>query len=185
MQQCQVTLLRQLSVKRACILNTTYGCRGAVSKEGSLPSMWVSGGCRGKFRCMGEDLRCGAFQVANLTCTCSSDAAIHHSQPLPEQGNKAAPRPRAPPVWNQHNFMQNARADTCAVLNRRGQRRLLFVGDSSMRQLYLAFLLHLLLQHTPQHEMPTTFAPNTRWAPDQTGRRKEILNLTSLSQIIG
>ena len=66
---CSVTLLKQLSNKAKCVLGSTFGCfaGGRV--------MWISGGCRGRFKCSDSVVSCG-FPRQNgdpRNCTCLTE----------------------------------------------------------------------------------------------------------------
>ena len=68
-------VVRQSS-QSACTFGTTFGCEGV---EGETRAVWISGGCRGTFRC-GVDMvvRCG--RRANdfrLQCACKSERAAN------------------------------------------------------------------------------------------------------------
>lgn len=76
-------LLQQTSRHSACVRNVSFGC----AEEGDL--VWVSNGCRGRFRCYGHgrdrsatDLDCGhGGQTAETTavCMCTLPAPGSHS----------------------------------------------------------------------------------------------------------
>ena len=67
---CTVSLLKQFS-KGDCVLNSTFGYNGDC--QSNRHSMWVLGGCRGRFSCSRFITDCGFKRQNNKrhTCTCT------------------------------------------------------------------------------------------------------------------
>ena len=69
---CQV---RKLSRKRQCILGSTFGCD--FSRDVTEGNLWVSGGCRGTFRCGQAEVRCPYATATNTSwCSCLRPHAV-------------------------------------------------------------------------------------------------------------
>jgi hypothetical protein len=78
---CTVSLTQQIS-STACVLGKNFGCNGANK------TMWIRGGCRGKFTCDGQPMECWSVDMhSTAECACKA-GPFHPPQP---------PGPPAPP----------------------------------------------------------------------------------------
>lgn len=82
---CALALLKQQSKRRACVHGSSFGCELTKSPDDSAV-MYVRYGCRGRFLCGGNTVRCGSFTAGpvagKLFCPCSP--------PLPKTDNSTA-----------------------------------------------------------------------------------------------
>ena len=83
---CSLTLLKQHSKRSPCTPDVTFGC-----KPGRAQEFWVSGGCRGLFRCGQRKVTCGDWRNREMKCACETvfeahklkRLSIHNSPPSP------------------------------------------------------------------------------------------------------
>ena len=84
---CTVSLTQQIS-STACVLGKNFGCNGANK------TMWIRGGCRGKFTCDGQPMECWSVDM-HSTAECACKAGPFHP---PQPPGPPAPPPAPAPV---------------------------------------------------------------------------------------
>lgn len=119
------------------------------------------------------------------TCATYEESIHGHVEKLsPEDAFLAMLDPLKKPLLDEeHGLWQpdgcNLRfyrpAEGCDVLQRMGHKRVLFVGDSFMRQFYLAFLQTLLDGSADGQAL----APTSPWAPSSAGARGDLSKCTA------
>ena len=83
---CTVSLTQQISSTK-CIFNTNFGCNTANK------TMWIKGGCRGKFSCDGQQMECWSVdKQTTRECPCK-EGPFHPPHPAPPSPGPPAPGP--------------------------------------------------------------------------------------------
>ena len=92
---CNVSLNALVSSVAPCVLNRTYGC--ATDGERGL-HVWVEGGCRGAFKCDGQNVGiCGEKGLsARARCSCAGNVTTRRSEnhALRAESDRSILRPR-------------------------------------------------------------------------------------------